>query len=73
MKRLALVVALATLSGTAVSARAETKGKQEKAEGYLEYRDGAALIVDGQKVIVSPSTRLELKEDAKDLGSIPLG
>jgi Zn-dependent protease with chaperone function len=73
MKRLALVLALATLSGTAASEGAETKGKQEKAEGYLEYRDGAALIVDGQKVIVSPSTRLELKEDAKDLGSIPLG
>ena len=73
MKRLALVVALATLSGTAVSARAETKGKEEKAEGYLEYREGAALIVDGQKVITAPSTRLDLKEDAKDLGSIPLG
>ena len=73
MKRLALVVALATLSGTAVSARAETKGKEEKAEGYLEYRDGAALVVDGQKVVIGPSTKLSLKEDAKDLGSIPLG
>src|SRR5262245_8182759 len=71
MKRLAWVLALAILPGTAFSA--ETKGKQEKADGYLEYRDGAALVVDGQKVVIGPSTKLELKEDAKDVGSIPLG
>jgi Zn-dependent protease with chaperone function len=71
MKRLAWVLALTVLPGTAFSA--ETKGKEEKAEGYLEYREGAALIVDGQKVVIAPSTKLSLKDDAKDFASIPLG
>jgi Zn-dependent protease with chaperone function len=73
MKRLALLVALAILPGTAVSARAATKGKQEKVEGYLEYRQGPALIVDGQKVVPGRGAKLSLKEEAKDLASIPLG
>jgi hypothetical protein len=74
MKRLAWLVALAALSGTAVfAAETKPKGKEEKADGYLEYRDGAALVVDGQRVVITPSTKFELKEDAKDLSSIPLG
>jgi Zn-dependent protease with chaperone function len=73
MRRLAIVGALAVLPWTAVTAQAETKAKEEKAEGYLEYRDGAALIVDGQKVVPGRAIKLSLKDEAKDLASIPLG
>jgi len=74
MRRLAFVVALATtLPAGAASAAAAPIGKEAKAEGYLEYRVGRALIVDGQTVLTDRSTKVKLKDEARDVGSIPLG
>lgn len=73
MRRLAFVVALALTAFTALPAAAQSKPKEEKAEGYLEYRQGDVLVVDGQKVLVDAAARLKLKDEAKDVASIPFG
>jgi hypothetical protein len=73
MRRLALVIAWMILPGAALPAAAQNKPKEEKAEGYLEYRDGGALVVDGQKVLTDAATKLKLKDEARDAASIPLG
>ena len=41
--------------------------------GYAEYRDGDALVVEGQRVRRAPKAKLKLEGEAKDWGSIPLG
>jgi Zn-dependent protease with chaperone function len=56
-----------------VAAGAQPKPKEEKAEGYLEYRQDGALVVDGQRIKTSATTKFKGKDDAKDLASIPLG
>jgi Zn-dependent protease with chaperone function len=61
------------LGAAAGTAGAEQKAKEEKAEGYLEWRHDGALVVDGQRVKTSPATKFKGKDDAKDLASIPLG
>ena len=73
MRRLALAVALMVAPGVALPAAAQGKPKEEKAEGYLEYRDGETLVVDGQKVRTSAATKLKLKDQVADVDSIPLG
>jgi Zn-dependent protease with chaperone function len=54
-------------------ARADSKVQEEKVDGYLEWRQGALLVVDGQKVATSPLTRFKGKEAARDIASIPAG
>ncbi len=46
--------------------------KDEKLEGYAEWRRGEEIIVDGQRVRADRSTRFEGK-GVRDLASIPLG
>jgi Zn-dependent protease with chaperone function len=75
MRRLTslLVLFLAPAVAAAAAPAGAPKPKQEKAEGYLDYRQGNVLIVDGQKVKAGAATRLKLNDEARDLGSIPLG
>ena len=73
MRRLASILALILAPLAAAPALAQPKPKEEKAAGYLEFREGAVLIVDGQKVSATPSTKLKLEDEAHDLASIPLG
>jgi Zn-dependent protease with chaperone function len=42
-------------------------------QGYAEYRDGDALVVDGQRVRRAPRAKLKLQGEARDWDSIPLG
>jgi Zn-dependent protease with chaperone function len=56
-----------------VPARAADTANEEKAEGYLEWRHGDELVVDGQRVRTDAATRFKGKNEAKDLASIPLG
>ena len=75
MRRLALLLVL-TVAPTAAAwaaPAATPKPKEEKAEGYLDYRQGGVLIVDGQKVTASATTKLKMNDEAHDLASIPLG
>jgi hypothetical protein len=71
MARLAALAAVAMLA--AGTAGADSKVKEEKVEGYLEWRQGEVLIVDGQKVAVTATTRFKGKDAAKDVASIPMG
>jgi Zn-dependent protease with chaperone function len=74
MRRLAWALALLAFGPpAAVSEPREAKVREEKAEGYLEYRQGDALVVDGQRVVAAASTRLKLKDEAKSVATIPLG
>jgi Zn-dependent protease with chaperone function len=47
--------------------------KEERLDGYAEWRAGDMLIVDGQRVLIAPGARFKGKGDARDFGSIPLG
>jgi len=47
--------------------------KQQEAKGYAEWRQGDALVVDGQRVRLAPGGKFKGKADARDFGSIPLG
>jgi hypothetical protein len=71
MKWLAPAVVLASLCG-AIPAAAQGPGKEDTAEGYLEFRDGSALVVDGQRIVADAGTHLKLK-DAAAVASLPLG
>jgi Zn-dependent protease with chaperone function len=46
-------------------------GGKEKIHGYAEYREGGALVVDGQRVVADGKTRF--RGDAPRLDLIPLG
>jgi Zn-dependent protease with chaperone function len=54
-------------------AEAQPKPKEEKVEGYLEYRQGDVLVVDGQRIRLGSATKYKGKDDAKAVASIPLG
>jgi hypothetical protein len=68
--------------GVAVSARCllavapaavMAQGKTGSFEGYAEWRQGQEIIVDGQRVRVTASTKFKGTGDAKDFTNIPLG
>jgi Zn-dependent protease with chaperone function len=44
-----------------------------KFEGYAEWRHDGALIVDGQRIVWSPSAKFKGDKKATDFASIPLG
>ena len=52
--------AFACLIGAALATTAALAGESVKLFGYLEYRKGSALIVDGQRVLVTPKTKVSL-------------
>jgi Zn-dependent protease with chaperone function len=65
----AAVVSVPLIAATPAPAPA----KEEKVEGYLEWRQDGLLIVDGQRVAAGAKTRFKGKGDAKNVSSIPLG
>jgi hypothetical protein len=70
MRRLAGVLTL--MAALTPEARAATP-KEEKVDGYLEWRQGDVLIADGQKIRVATATKFKGKADAKNPAAIPLG
>ena len=44
-----------------------------KLEGYLEWRQGDFLIVDGQRVRPATALKFKGRGDARDPGTIPMG
>jgi Zn-dependent protease with chaperone function len=48
-------------------------GKEEKVDGYAEWREGDLLIVDGQRLRAGAPTKFTGKDAAKDFASTPLG
>ena len=44
-----------------------------KVEGYAEWRQGDALIVDGQRVVLAPGGKFDGNGEAKRFDSVPLG
>lgn len=51
----------------------EEKAREVRLEGYVEWRQGDTLIVDGQRVRASSRLRFKGEGAARDLRSIPLG
>jgi hypothetical protein len=47
--------------------------KEEKADGYAEWRHGDVLVVDGQRVKAAAGAKFKGNGEAKDFKSIPLG
>jgi Zn-dependent protease with chaperone function len=67
----ACAVALAMASGVSW-AQVSGQAKPEKISGYAEWRQRGALVVDGQRLVIGPSTKLKLK-GASSFETIPLG
>jgi Zn-dependent protease with chaperone function len=65
-----LAVALLVVPG---SAMAGVKQQEVKLDGYAEWRGGDTLVVDGQRVRVTPLTKFKGKGDATSLDELPLG
>ena len=74
-RQTALLVGLAVLAATAVRAQDPDTGggRGEKVDGYAEWRAGACLIVDGQKVCPAPLMKWKGEGEAKSYDSVPLG
>jgi Zn-dependent protease with chaperone function len=70
MRRWAWTVAVVLAAGSAAAA---DKVKEEEAEGYLEWRQGETLIVDGQKVTATAGTKFKGKDQATSVATIPMG
>ena len=45
--------------------------KEEKVDGYLEWRLGDVMVADGQRIHISPATKFKGKGEAKAVASIP--
>jgi metalloendopeptidase OMA1, mitochondrial len=60
------------MAGGVCMAQTTGKAKTEKVSGYAEWRKGRALVVDGQRLVVDSSTKLNLK-GASGFDTIPLG
>src|SRR5689334_20693847 len=71
MTRLTAALAMTVLA--AGTAGADSKVKEEKVDGYLEWRQGDVLIVDGQKVTTNAGTKFKGKDAATSVTSIPAG
>ena len=67
------ILGLALLS-PAVPAGAEApQAKEEKVQGYAEWRQGEVLVVDGQRVRLAHGGKFKGKDEAKSFAEIPLG
>ena len=53
--------------------RTPRRDKEDKVDGYLEWRQGDLLIADGQKVALRLNHKFKGKGEAKDVASIPMG
>jgi len=72
MRRLTLSTLLLTLILTPPSMYADNN-KEEKLNGYLEFRRGEILVIDGQRVKATAETKFKGKGEAKSIDLIPLG
>jgi Zn-dependent protease with chaperone function len=66
------LVAMLAAIGPRWAAPAEP-ARDERVEGYAEWRRDGALIVDGQRVRLGPGARFKGEAEARDFGSVPLG
>jgi Zn-dependent protease with chaperone function len=66
----ALVGSFARAADDPVPAKADGPAK---IEGYAEWRQGEALVVDGQRVVLAPGGTFEGKGEAKRFDAVPLG
>jgi Zn-dependent protease with chaperone function len=48
-------------------------GKPATVKGYLDYRKGDALVVEGQRLVITPSTKFRGAGEARSPASVPLG
>jgi Zn-dependent protease with chaperone function len=65
--------ALLLIAALGPSGARAAEPKEEKVDGYLEWREGDVLVADGQRVRVVPTTKFKGKGEAKSVASIPLG
>jgi len=70
--RAALLMALSAVLSTP-GARARADGRDEKVDGYAEWRLDGCLIADGQRVCPSPGLKLKGEGEATAFATIPLG
>jgi Zn-dependent protease with chaperone function len=68
LRAAAAVLVLSAATGTAVAGPREVK-----VQGYSEWREGDVLVVDGQRVRASSTTKLDLKGAPRTFAQIPLG
>lgn len=66
---LILTLIVSALAGTANS----EKPDKEKLNGYVEWRQGHVLIIEGQRVVLAPGVEFKGKDDARTIDTIPLG
>jgi Zn-dependent protease with chaperone function len=52
---------------------ASASGSSTKLNGYLEWKHGDEMIVEGQRVVVTASTKFKGEGEAKSVATIPLG
>jgi beta-barrel assembly-enhancing protease len=71
VRMLAFLLAGWAVPGAALAA--EVKAKTVKLDGYAEWRQGEALVVDGQRVRFAANGELKGKDEASHFASIPLG
>lgn len=70
MRTRAIAVLLLTAT---VPVLAAEKAKEVKLDGYLEYRKGGLLVVEGQRVRPAPGLKFKGGGEAKGVDSIPPG
>jgi Zn-dependent protease with chaperone function len=74
VRRVALVAVGAWLCASGLQAQdEELGGRGEKVDGYLEWRAGACVIADAQRVCPAPRLKFKGEGEAKSLASVPLG
>jgi Zn-dependent protease with chaperone function len=65
-----VVVCSLHLSGGPASAQS----RAEKVDGYAEFHQGDAVVVDGQRVVITPATKLKVKgARVRTARDVPLG
>jgi Zn-dependent protease with chaperone function len=71
----ALVLGMAVLAASAARADepASPAGRGEKVDGYAEWRDGACLVVDAQRVCPGPTLKWKGEGEARSFATVPLG
>jgi Zn-dependent protease with chaperone function len=65
--------AAAPPASTTARAARSFAGQAAEVNGYVEYRRGDALVVEGQRIVAGPRTRVRGEGEAKSFASIPLG
>jgi Zn-dependent protease with chaperone function len=72
VRRLPPALVLLALTVLPVGAPLRADGKEDKVDGYAEWRRGDLLVVDGQRLRATPQTKIKGKE-IRSFEKIPLG